>query len=172
MVVLDHAARLTTDPLPVIVIMVTMTWVGSYIAAWAILRWRNAILGLVPGAAALIWDASFSNGKFSITATMYLVLGVLLFMRLRVQRDQARWEREDVPYPQFIALSVIHATFWATLFLLAASWVVPLGAQSTSANARWSALTARSRVTWDRWRAHSWRSIRRRARKSTAFEIN
>ena len=96
----------SVDPLPVIVIMLVATWLGSFFAAWAVLRWRNAVLGLLPGAAALTWDSWFSDGEFSITAVLYLILGVLLFMRLRVAREQRhpvhavseqRHRREHVP---------------------------------------------------------------------------
>ncbi len=132
----------STDPLPVIVIMVAMTWVGAFVGAWAILRWRNAILGLAPGAAALIWDAAFSTDELSVTSVVYLVLGVLLFMRLRVLRQQTQWERAATPYPRFIALSALHVTLWATLALLASAAVMPLGSQSAAANARWESLVA------------------------------
>lgn len=132
----------SVDPLPVIVIMLALTWLGSTLAAWAILRWRNAVLGLLPGAAALAWDSGFSTDQFSASAVIYLVIGVLLFMRLRVGREERRWLRERVSYPGFIALPVLHATLWATLGLLAAVWVLPAGPQSSAANARWSALTS------------------------------
>ncbi len=130
------------DPLPVIVIMLVITWLGSYFAAWAVFRWRNAALALLPGAAALTWDAGFSSSQFSVTAVAYLILGVLLIMRLRVARVQRRWRRDDVPYPRFIALSVLNVTFWATCALLAAAWLLPVGPQSGAANARWSTLTS------------------------------
>jgi transglutaminase-like putative cysteine protease len=131
----------SVDPLPVILIMLTATWVGSFIAAWAIFRWRNGPLGLIPGAAALIWDSGFSNSDFSISAVLYVILGVLLVMRLRVASVQGRWEREETPYPRFIALSVLNVTFWATCALLAAASLLPVGAQSGPASSGWSTLT-------------------------------
>src|SRR5947207_15069271 len=88
------------DPLPVIVIMVAATWLGSFLAAWAIVRWRNAVLGLVPGTAALIWDAGFISGELSITSVVYLVLGVLVFILMRVLRQQTRQKRWYVELPR------------------------------------------------------------------------
>ncbi len=130
------------DALPIIVIMLALTWIGAFIAAWAIFRWRNAILGLVPGAGALIWDAAFSPGRFSVTALLYVILGSLLFMRLRVLREQTRWRREGVSYPRFLALPVLNASFWATIALLGAAWLLPAGTESASANAQWDSITS------------------------------
>jgi transglutaminase-like putative cysteine protease len=130
------------DPLPVIIIMLVMAWMGAFLAAWAIFRWRNPFLGLIPGAAALIWDSGFSTSEFSPTSVLYVLFGVLLVMRFRVAGEQRRWTRDGVAHPRFLALSVIHATFWATCGLLVAAWVLPLGMQSNAANARWSAITS------------------------------
>ena len=48
----------SADALPVIVIMLAATWLGSFVAAWTILRWKNAVLGLLPGRPQA-WDAGF-----------------------------------------------------------------------------------------------------------------
>lgn len=132
---------ISTDPLPVIVIMLVMTWFGSFFAAWAIFRWRNPILGLIPGAAALIWDAAFSTSEFNIAAVVYIFAGVLLTMRMSVARRERRWERDGLPYPRFISVSVLHATFWMTVILLGGALLIPIGGRSQSANARWDLVT-------------------------------
>lgn len=133
---------ISIDPLPVIVIMLVATWLGSFLAAWAIFRWRNPLLGLAPGAAALAWDAAFSPGEFSITSVIYLFAAVLLIMRIYVARQERRWDENGVDYPDFISLSVLHATFWVTFVLLALVWVLPLGQTSAAGNRRWDALTS------------------------------
>ena len=40
---------ISNDPLPFIVLTLTLTWLGAYFSSWAIFRWRNAWLGLMPG---------------------------------------------------------------------------------------------------------------------------
>ena len=132
----------STDRVPVIVIILALTWLGTYVSSWAIFRWRNAILGLIPGAAALIWNTGFSTSQVSIAAVIYLITAVLLFMRLRVGKQERRWEREGVAYPRFISLSVLNATFWVTCAMLGAVFVLPLGNNSGAANARWDQLTS------------------------------
>ena len=130
------------DPLPVITIILALTWLGSFISAWAIFRWRNPILGLIPGSAALIWDTAFSTSQINIPAVVYLITAVLLFMRLRVARQERQWDRTSVAYPEFISLSVLNATFWVTCALLGAVFVIPLGDKSGVANARWDQFTS------------------------------
>ncbi len=132
----------STDRVPVIVIILALTWLGTFVSAWAIFRWRNAILGLIPGAAALVWNTGFSTSQVSIAAVVYLIVAVLLFMRLRVGKQERRWERDGVAYPRFISLSVLNATFWVTCAMLGAVFLMPLGDHSAAANARWDALVS------------------------------
>ena len=40
---------ISSDTLPFIVLTLTLMWVGTYISTWAIFRWRNPWLGLIPG---------------------------------------------------------------------------------------------------------------------------
>ncbi len=133
---------LSTDALPVIVIMLVLTWVGSFFSAWAIFRWRNPILGLIPGATALIWDTSFNPGQFSVAVVVYVFAAVLLVMRMYVAKRERQWRGASVAYPEFISVSVLGATFLVTGLLLASGWLVPLGSESRAANDRWGVLTS------------------------------
>lgn len=133
---------ISTDPLPFIVITLVLLWVGSYISAWAIFRWRNPWLGLVPGGTALMWNISFIPGQFSYAFVVFIFGAVLLLMRMHVAHKEEEWRRGDVDYPEFLSLSVLNATFWMTVVLLVAVWIVPLAERSDTANERWSNFTA------------------------------
>ncbi|HYM16559.1 MAG TPA: transglutaminase domain-containing protein [Dehalococcoidia bacterium] len=133
---------LSTDTLPFIVLVLVLTWVGTYVSTWAIFRWRNPWLGLVPGGTALMWNISFIPGQFSPAFVVFVFAAVLLLMRLHVARQEREWERRSVGYPEFISLSVLHVTFWATAGILVLAWLMPLAARSNSANQRWSDFTA------------------------------
>ena len=130
------------DTLPLIVLMLVLTWLGAFISSWAIFRWRNAWLGLVPGGIALMWNISFIPGQFSYAFVVFLFGGVLLIMRLHVAHKERAWERDGVRYPEFISLSTLNATFWVTIGLLLAVWLLPLASRSDTANQRWQDFTA------------------------------
>ena len=132
---------ISNDPLPVIVLLLVVTWAASYFSAWAIFRWRNATLGLLPGGIALMWNLALSPGHFSTAFVVFLLASALLLMRLHIDREQQQWDRDGVRYPEFITLSALNATFWATCALLIFVWLLPLHARSDTANERWDDFT-------------------------------
>ncbi len=133
---------ISNDELPFIVLILVMVWLGAYASSWAIFRWRNPWLGLVPGGTALMWNISFIPGQFSYSFVVFLFAAVLLLMRVHLANREADWDRRGVVYPEFISLSVLNATFWVTVLLLIAVWILPLAERSDSANDRWSSFTA------------------------------
>jgi transglutaminase-like putative cysteine protease len=133
---------ISNDGLPFIVLILVMVWLGAYVSSWAIFRWRNPWLGLVPGGTALMWNISFIPGQFSYSFVVFVFAAVLLLMRVHVANREADWDRRGVAYPEFISLSVLHATFWVTVAILLAVWIVPLAERSDSANERWANFTS------------------------------
>jgi transglutaminase-like putative cysteine protease len=131
----------SNDELPFIVLILVMVWLGAYVSSWAIFRWRNPWLGLVPGGTALMWNISFIPGQFSYSFVVFLFAAVLLLMRVHLANREAEWDRRGIVYPEFISLSVLNATFWVTVLLLIAVWILPLAERSDSANERWSSFT-------------------------------
>ena len=132
---------ISSDPLPVIVLLLVATWLGAYVSAWAIFRWRNGTLGLLPGGIALMTNLALSPGQFSTAFVVFILAGALLLMRLHVARREQQWDRDGIVYPEFISLSALHATFWATCALLIFVWLLPLHARSDTANERWDDFT-------------------------------
>ncbi len=133
---------ISTDPLPFIVLLLVILWLGSYVSSWAIFRWRNPWLGLIPGGIALMWNISFIPGQFSYSFVVFVFGAVLLVMRLHVARKETEWERQRVVYPEFLSLSVLNATFWVAVALLILMLQMPLPSRSDSAAGRWNDATA------------------------------
>ena len=133
---------ISTDTLPFIVLLLSVTWLGTYVSSWAIFRWRNPWLGLIPGGSALMWNISFIPGQFSYAFVFFVFGAVLLIMRLHLSRKEREWESGGVAYPEFISLSALNITFWVTAGLLLFAWILPLADRSESANERWRSLYA------------------------------
>jgi transglutaminase-like putative cysteine protease len=133
---------ISSDSLPFIVLMLLLVWVGTYFSSWAIFRWRNGLLGLIPGGTALMWNIAFIPGQFSYAFVFFLFAAVLLMMRLHLLRRERQWESEGVAYPEFISLTALHATFWVAIVLLWLVWLMPLAERSETANQRWEDFTA------------------------------
>lgn len=79
---------ISNDQLPFIVVTLVLTWLGAYVSSWAIFRWKNPWLGLVPGGTALMWNISFIPGQFSYAFVVFVFGAVLLVMRLHVSHKE------------------------------------------------------------------------------------
>ena len=124
--------------------MLTLVLSGSasYFSSWAIFRWKNAWLGLLPGGIALMWNISFLPGQFSYSFVVFVFAAVLLLMRMHLAHREAEWERAGIRYPEFISLSVLNATFWVTLLLLAFAVAAAARQPLEQASQRWHDFTA------------------------------
>jgi len=132
---------ISTDELPFIVLILVMVWVGAYVSSWAIFRWRNAWLGLLPGGVALMWNISFIPGQYSHSFVVFVFGAVLLLMRVHLSHKEDEWDRNGVKYPEFISLPVLNATFWVAVLLLLIASQVPLAERSETASERWANFT-------------------------------
>lgn len=127
---------ISSDGLPVIVLVLVMTWLGTYVSSWAIFRWRNTWLGLTPGGVALMWNISFIPGQFSYSFVVFVFASVLLLMRMHLAKRERAWDEEGVRYPEFLSLSTLHFTFWVTTAILVLAWLIPLADRNETANDR------------------------------------
>lgn len=133
---------ISADPLPFIVLMLVLVWLGTYISAWSIFRWRNPWLALVPAGTALMWNISFIPGQFSNAFVVFLFASVLLLMRLHLARKEREWERAGVIYPEFISLSALHLALWAAVGIVVVALLFPMAERSDTAHERWNDFTS------------------------------
>ena len=123
-----HAAftgGISNDSLPFIVSVVALSWLAAYLSSWAIFRWENAWLGLIPGGWALLANISYLPGQFSFAFVVFLFGGALLVTRIHLMHRAKAWRENETPYPLFLSLSVLHASFWLALLLVGLAWLLP-----------------------------------------------
>jgi transglutaminase-like putative cysteine protease len=133
---------ISSDSLPFIILVLVMVWLGTYLSAWAVFRWRNAWLALTPGGVALMWNISFIPGQFSYAFVVFVFSAVLLMMRLNLAQRERDWDERGVAYPEFITLSALNFTFWVTVAILLLAWWLPVADRSDTAAARWNDFTS------------------------------
>lgn len=125
-----RAGDISNDNLPFITLVNALGYLSTYTAAWAIYRWHNAWLAIVPGGVVLLANISFQKGQPSGAFVVFLFGAVLLIARLHLQKNQANWKKEGVEYPEFISVSSVQLTFLLAVLLLVFAWTVPLGSQA------------------------------------------
>ena len=121
---------ISNDSLPLVTLVIGLTWAGSFFSAWSIFRWHNAWLGLVPGAVTLSITFFLLEGTALGLMFMFAFGALLLIMRANLLARLRQWRNEGVDFPPFISLSFAHLTAWAAVFLLLLAWVIPTGGAS------------------------------------------
>lgn len=137
-----RAGDISNDNLPFITLVNGLGFLSTYIAAWAIYRWHNAWVAIVPGGVVLLANISFQAGQPSGAFFVFLFGAVLLVARLHLQKSQGKWKRDGVEYPEFISFSSVQLTFSLTALLLVAAWLIPLGGQAKAFQGAFDAIQA------------------------------
>ena len=88
---------ISNDDLPFIVLVVALAWLAAYLSSWAVFRWRNVWLALVPTGGVLLANVSYLPGQFSFAFVVFLFGGALLVTRLHLMERAAAWRDDSTP---------------------------------------------------------------------------
>lgn len=124
------AGDISNDNLPFVTLVHALTFLATYFAAWCLFRWHNAWLAVVPSGIILLTNISFLKGQPSGAFVVFLFGAMVLVARLHLQKSQVQWRKEGVDYPEFISVSAIQLTVAASVGLIVAAWLLPLGNQA------------------------------------------
>jgi transglutaminase-like putative cysteine protease len=133
---------ISNDNLPFVVMVVTLTFFACYVSAWSIFRWHNAWIGLIPGGLALLTNISYQSDQRGIALLIYLFFAILLVARVHVLKREQEWRRGRTGYPELLSLYVLNVTVWASMVLLAAAWVLPVGGSGGLLVSAWEKVTS------------------------------
>ena len=125
-----RAGDISNDNLPFVALVHSLLFLATYFAAWCLFRWHNAWLAVVPSGVILLSNISFLEGKPAEAFIIFLFGAIILIARLHLQKSQLQWRKEGVEYPEFISVSAIQLTVAATIGLIVAAWMLPLGNQA------------------------------------------
>ena len=128
----------SSDPLPFVLLMVFVVWIVPYVAAWAVFRWQNAWLALVPAGFALLTNISYLPGKPSLEFMVFLFAAILLFARIHLLRTIRSWRGQQIAIPHLLSLEVVHASAWVAVGLILVAWVIPAGNNWEPAAGAWN----------------------------------
>jgi transglutaminase-like putative cysteine protease len=115
----------SNDPLPFVLMLIFSVWAVSYVAAWAVVRWRNVWAALIPPGFVLLTNISYLPDESNLQLVVFLFASVLLVLQLHFARALDRWRRERISWPDMMSIEVAFAGVWIALALIVAAWVVP-----------------------------------------------
>ncbi len=115
----------SSDPLPFVLMLVFATWAVAYLAAWAVVRWRNAWVALIPPGFVLLTNISYLPGQPSLQFVVFLFAAVLLVLQLHFAKALARWRQDRIAWPDLMSIEVAFAGVWIALALIVSAWLIP-----------------------------------------------
>ncbi len=140
---------ISTDPLPFVVLMVTLVFAVAYLASWSVVRWRNPWVALVPGGVVLLTNISYLPGQPSIAFVIFLLAAVLLVTRLQYLKSATRWQTARVNAPLGMSGEVLGAGVLIALILILFAWTVPTANNWGPVSDAWMRVTAPVRAQVD-----------------------
>jgi transglutaminase-like putative cysteine protease len=132
---------ISNDNLPFVTLVHSITFLAMYLAAYAIYRWHNPWLAILPGGIVLLTNLGLQRDQQTFPVVFFLFGSILLIARLHLQKNQERWKRQGIEYPEFISLSAAQLTVVIAMGLLFAAWFIPAGGQSTAFERAWEQVT-------------------------------
>ncbi|MCC7365758.1 MAG: DUF4129 domain-containing protein [Dehalococcoidia bacterium] len=137
-----RAGDISNDTLPFVMLVHSVTFLAVYLGSYVIFRWHNPWVALLPASIVLLTNIAFLDGQPSTAFVVFLFAAILLVARLHLQRNQEKWKRAGVEYPDFISLSAIQLTVMVAAGLMVAAWLVPLGTQQKAVEGVYDKVTA------------------------------
>lgn len=116
---------ISADPLPFVVLLVTMVFAVAFISTWAAIRWLNPWAALVPGGFVLLTNISYLPGQPSLSFIVFVLAAVMLIARIQYLRARDRWRTEGFDPPDFMSLEVLSVGAVVAVLLVAVAWTVP-----------------------------------------------
>ncbi len=135
------SSGLTTDNLPFVFFTDVFVYVGSFLGAYAVARWRNAWIAMILLGALLAVNISYlSDRQWNLSYGFFLTGSMLLLMRASLLRRMDRWREQGSAYPDWISLSFLGATMVAIVLLLSLSRALPRPDESQALEDAWTAI--------------------------------
>ncbi len=137
-----RAGDVSTDNFPFVLMVHGLGAIGAYTAAWAIFRWRNAWLAVIPAGAGLLGIIATTKGQPPGAFLMFSIGALLLVARLHLQRSLAGWDRERVDRPEWLSAQAAQLAVALTVVMVAVAWLLPIGRQAAATERALSAIAS------------------------------
>lgn len=116
---------ISTDPLPFVVMLVATVFLVGFISTWAVVRWRNPWVALIPGGFVLLTNISYLPGQPSTSFVMFLIAAILLVARLTFLQSASEWRTQGVAPREGMSLEVMFVGALVAGGLVVAAWIIP-----------------------------------------------
>ena len=133
---------ISADPLPFVVMLVSAVFLVGFISTWAVVRWRNPWVALIPGGFVLLTNISYLPGQPSSSFVLFLIIAIVLVARLTFLQSVTVWRSQGVEPREGMSLEVLFTGAVVAAALIAVAWLIPTANNLGPVADLWSRATA------------------------------
>ena len=113
---------ISTDLMPLTLIILTTAWLLGYLSSWFIFRRSNPWVAVVLLGIAILTNLSFLPDHLASRFFLFIFLAMLLIVRMSIVQKQEEWRASSVGFSQMTGWMTLHAAVWfgVAVVLLAA----------------------------------------------------
>lgn len=116
---------ISTDPLPFVVMLTSTAFIVGFISTWAVVRWRNPWVALIPGGFVLLTNISYLPGQPSFSFVLFLIAAIMLVARLTFLQSVTVWRSQGVEPREGMSVEVLIVGGVVGAALILAAWMIP-----------------------------------------------
>ncbi|MEX2374927.1 MAG: hypothetical protein WD942_04970, partial [Dehalococcoidia bacterium] len=116
---------ISTDPLPFVVLLVAVVFLVGFVSTWAVVRWQNPWVALIPGGIVLLTNISYLPGQPSFAFVLFLMAAILLVTRLTFVESLVGWRRRGMSPGEGMSLEVLVIGGVVATILIITAWIIP-----------------------------------------------
>ena len=117
---------ISTDLLPLTLIILTTAWLLGYLSSWFIFRRSNAWVAVVLLGIAILTNLSFLPDRFASRFFLFVFLAMLLIVRMSIVQKQEEWRTSSVGFSQLTGWMTLHATVWFGIAVVMLAAFLPM----------------------------------------------
>ena len=133
---------ISADPLPFVVMLVSVVFLVGFVSTWAVVRWRNPWVALIPGGFVLLTNISYLPGQPSFSFVLFLIVAIVLVARLTFLQSVTVWRSQGVEPREGMSLEVLFTGAVVAAALITVAWLIPTANNLSPVADLWGRVTS------------------------------
>ena len=117
---------ISTDLLPLTLMILTTAWLLGYLSSWFIFRRNNPWVAVVLLGIAILTNTSFLPDQFALRFFVFVLLAMLMIVSMSIVQKQEEWRASNVGFNQSTGWMTLHAAVWFGIAVVMLAAFLPM----------------------------------------------
>ena len=117
---------ISTDLLPFLIMLLTISWVVGFLSSWFIFRRNNVWIAVVLLGSAILTNLSFLPESFIPRFFLFVFFAMLLVVRMSIIQKHEAWRRINIKFNASSGWLTLHATLWLSVLVILLAVLLPM----------------------------------------------